>query len=152
MSDRFSEAQVALETVILTVLGVSAVIVIVLAGLMMRDMGESQRSQGGVFYVGLFALFVLGAIVQVRHGDGQAPRPPTHRRLNRPATPRAGLSWPRAVWKQLPLDDDGLRAKPLGCPAASRTVAVRQSAAYRLHWWPSRLLVSVIAIPLLRKT
>jgi NADH:ubiquinone oxidoreductase subunit 6 (subunit J) len=75
MPDRFSEAQVALETVILTFLGVSAVIVIVLAGLMMRDMGVSQRSQGGAYYVASFALFVLGAIfstfvtVMVRRRD-----------------------------------------------------------------------------------
>ena len=74
-SHEFSEALVALETVILTLLGVSAVIVIVLAGLMMRDMGESQRSQGGAYYVGFFALFVLGAIfskfvtVMVRRRD-----------------------------------------------------------------------------------
>jgi NADH:ubiquinone oxidoreductase subunit 6 (subunit J) len=75
MPGRYSEAQVALETVILTLLGLSAVSVMVLAGLMMRDMGVSQRSQGGAYYVEFFALFVLGAIfskfvtVMVRRRD-----------------------------------------------------------------------------------
>lgn len=62
MPDRFSEAEVALETVILTVLGVSAVSVIVLAGLIIRDMGGFKRTEPDAYYIGVFALFVLAAI------------------------------------------------------------------------------------------
>jgi hypothetical protein len=75
MPDRFSEAQAALETVILTVLGVSAVSVIVLAGLIIRDMGGFKRTEPDAYYIGVFALFVVGAIfskfvtVMVRRRD-----------------------------------------------------------------------------------
>ena len=62
MPDRFSEAQAALETVILALLGVSAVSVVVLAGLIIRDMGGFKRTEPDAYYIGVFALFVLGAI------------------------------------------------------------------------------------------
>jgi len=96
MRDQFTEMQATLETILLTLLGVGAVIVIVLAALMIRDMDPSSSSQGGAYYVGFFALFVLGAIfskyltvmarrrdrrrhtderiVAARMADGRAPR------------------------------------------------------------------------------
>ena len=52
----------SIENFLLLLLGTSAVVVFVGAILIMIDMDASSASQGGRYYVAVFALFALGAI------------------------------------------------------------------------------------------